>query len=296
MSGKLFVIGVGPGDPELLTLKAVRILKEVPCIIVPKGKEEGSSLALTIVQKALSLDNKEIVEAYFPMKPTRVSESPSPTPPIKGGATTVHPLPGVCPRMTLSGVGEGRGLHPTSTSASASAGREGGIYDRGATAELNRSWDATVEEVLNRLDRGIDAAFITIGDPGIYSTFFYLYDRLLERKPSLAIEIVPGVSSINAAAARAGVSLGLGNERIAILPANYLDSLEETLEKFDTVVLMKVSKVFDTVKDTLTRMNLASTAAYVVRAGMDDERVYKDIGQVREEDLNYFSLMIVRKR
>jgi precorrin-2/cobalt-factor-2 C20-methyltransferase len=142
----------------------------------------------------------------------------------------------------------------------------------------------------------MDVAFITIGDPGIYSTYFYLHNRLLERKPSLTIEIVPGISSINASAARAGLSLGLGNDKIAILPANYLDSLEETLEKFDTVVLMKVSKVFDTVRDTLTRMNLADSATFIARAGMEDERIGKDIRQVRKEDLNYFSLVIVRKR
>jgi precorrin-2/cobalt-factor-2 C20-methyltransferase len=251
MTGKLYVVGIGPGDPELMTLKATRILKEVSCIFVPKGREEGISLALSIVQKALSLENKEIVEAYFPMKKTR---------------------------------GQGSGVRDQ--------GKE--VSETGN--ELEAKWNEIVEDVLNRLDRGIDAAFITIGDPGIYSTFFYLYDKLLERKPALAIEIVPGISSINAAAARAGLYLGLGNERIAILPANYLDSLEDTLEKFDTVVLMKVSKVFNTVRDMLNRMNLAAQATYVVRAGMDDERVYKDIGQVKEEELNYFSLMIVRKR
>ena len=90
---------------------------------------------------------------------------------------------------------------------------------------LDAKWNEIVKAVLSRLDRGIDVAFITIGDPGIYSTFFYLYDRLLEQKPSLAVEIIPGISSINAAAARAGLYLGLGNDRIAILPANYLDSL-----------------------------------------------------------------------
>ncbi len=246
MTGKLYVLGIGPGDPELMTLKAVRILKEVPCIVVPKGREEGTSLALSIVRKELSLDGKEIVEAFFPMVKTI--------------------------QRSEQGVQEER------------------------SNELNSQWDETVDAVLNRLDRGKDAAFITIGDPGIYSTFFYLYDRLLQRSPSLAIEIVPGISSINAAAARAGIYLGLGNERIAVLPANYMDRLEETLEKFDTVVLMKVNKVFEAVKDTLVRMNLATHAVYVVRTGMADERVYKDIHKIREEDLNYFSLLIVRKR
>lgn len=239
MAGRLFVVGIGPGDPELMTLKAVRILKQVPCIFVPKGREEGTSLALSIVQKTLSLGNKEIVDAYFPMKKTM------------------------------------------------------GTAD---TGELDIKWNETVDAVVGRLNRGMDAAFITIGDPAIYSTFFYLYDRLLELKPALHIEIVPGISSVNAAAARAGLYLGLGNDRIAILPANYLDSLQETLEKFDTVVLMKVSKVFDTVRDTLVEMGLAAGATYVARAGMEDERIRKDIRTVKEEDMNYFSLVIVRRR
>ncbi len=246
MAGRLFVIGIGPGDPELLTLKAARVLKQVSCVIVPKGREEGSSLALSIVRKALSLEGKEIVETHFPMQKT-----------VQSSKFEVQSE---------------------------------------NTNDLNAKWNETAETVLNRLDKGIDAAFITIGDPSIYSTFFYLYDRLLERRPSLSIEIVPGISSINAAAARAGISLGLGNERIAILPANYLESLRETLEQFDTVVLMKVSKVFGEVKDMLKRMGLSSNAVYVARAGMEDEAVFKDIGQVVEKDLNYFSLLIVRKR
>ena len=240
MTGTLFVIGIGPGDPELMTLKAVRVLERVPCIIVPKGREEGASLALSIVRKELNLDGKEIVEAYFPMRKTR-------------GDTAENP-------------------------------------------ELDEKWSETAESILARLDRGIDAAFITIGDPAIYSTFFYLYDRLLTARPELKIEIVPGISSINASAARAGISLGLGNERIAVLPANYLESLPDTLERFDTVVLMKVNKVFPEVRDVLAGMRLAGGAVYVARAGMDDERIVRDITQVREEDLNYFSLVIVRKK
>jgi precorrin-2/cobalt-factor-2 C20-methyltransferase len=263
--GKLYVVGIGPGDPELMTLKAVRILKEVSCIFVPKGREEGTSLALSIVQKTLNLDDKEIVEAHFPMRKTRNRQEPP------------------CTRADAPG----------------NAGvQAGGSQEEKTTddlSELDAKWNETVEVVLNRLARGIDAAFITIGDPAIYSTFFYLYDRLLELEPSLNIEIVPGISSINAAAARAGLYLGLGNDRIAILPANYLASLQETLEEFDTVVLMKVNKVFDSVRDTLIRMNL-SVATYVARAGMKDERIFKDIRMVKAEDLNYFSLVIVRKR
>jgi precorrin-2/cobalt-factor-2 C20-methyltransferase len=258
MSGKLYVIGVGPGDPELLTLKAARILKSVPVLCVPKGREEGTSLALSIIQGAVSVEGKEIVELHFPMMKT--APHPGPVRQAQG-----RPLPR-------------------------------GEREEAATIALNDKWNEAVDAVLERLDRNVDVAFITIGDPAIYSTFFYLYDRLLERRSALAIEFVPGISSINASASRAGISLGLGNERIAILPANYLDSLRDTLEKFDTVVLMKVNKVFSEVRDMLVKLDLAKNAVYVARTGMPDERVIRDITKVREEDLNYFSLILVRKR
>jgi precorrin-2/cobalt-factor-2 C20-methyltransferase len=238
MLGTLYVIGVGPGDPELLTLKAVRILNEVPVICVPKGKEDGSSLALSIVSKALNLSGKDIIEAHFPMQKTKSS---------------------------------------------------------GNECELDTKWHNTVENVLSRLNRGIDTAFITMGDPSIYSTFFYLYDRILELNPAVNIEIIPGVSSINAAASKAKLSLGLADEKIAILPATYADNLKETLEKFDTVVLMKVHKVFDKVSKILDEMNLVGNAIYISRAGMDDELIIRDIKKIKKENLNYFSMLIIRR-
>lgn len=250
MNGKLYVIGIGPGDPELLTLKAARILNAVPLLLVPKGREEGTSLALSIIDGAVNLHGKKIVELYFPMLKTKREHS------------------------------------------SVAAGQEQSGAD---LATLDQKWNIAAETIQGALQSGHDAAFITIGDPSIYSTYFYIHELLLATVPDLVIEIIPGISSINASAARAGLSLGLGNERIAILPANYLDGLEDTLEKFDTVLLMKVNKVFATVREMLIRMGLAETAVYSARTGMADERVIKDIRLVTEEDLNYFSLVIVKK-
>lgn len=237
-TGTLYVVGVGPGDPELMTLKAVRILRDVPCICVPKGREEGSSLALSIVEKALDLNGKEIIEAHFPMRKTRLPE-----------------------------------------------------HDN----ELNSKWHETVNTVLTRLNQGADMAFITLGDPSIYSTFFYLYDRLMGLNPALNIEFIPGVSSINASASRAKISLGLADEKIAILPATYTDNLKEILVKFDTVVLMKVHKVFDDVLRTLCETDLADKAVYISRTGMENEKIFRDIREVREQDLDYFSILLVKK-
>ncbi len=238
MTGKLYVIGVGPGDPELLTLKAARILKEVNVICVPKGREEGSSLALSIIKKTLDLEGKDIIEAYFPMKKT---------------INTEH------------------------------------------NNELQSKWQNTVDTVLNRLNRGQDMAFITLGDPSIYSTFFYLYDKLIELRPDLNIEIIPGVSSINASAARANISLGLADDKIAILPATYIDDIKNILENFDTIVLMKVHRVFDKIIKILEETKLINNAVYISRVGMDDERIFRDITLATDVSQDYFSMVIIKK-
>jgi precorrin-2/cobalt-factor-2 C20-methyltransferase len=236
--GTVYVIGVGPGDPELLTLKAVRILRDVPVICVPKGREEGSSLALSIVEKAVSLVGKHIIEAHFPMTKTRGAES---------------------------------------------------------SRDLEAKWHETAQTIISRTSKGSDLAFITLGDPTVYSTFFNLYDRLVGLDPGLAVEIIPGVSSITAAAARAGVALGLADEKIAIIPATYASGIKETLASFDTVICMKVHRVFDRIVHDLADLGLIDNAIFVSKAGMKDERVFRNVREVKEEDLTYFSMILVRK-
>ncbi|MDP3297637.1 MAG: precorrin-2 C(20)-methyltransferase [Thermodesulfovibrionia bacterium] len=274
MTGKLYVVGVGPGDPELLTLKAVRILREVKCICVPKSREEGSSLALSIVKKAINIDGKEIIEAYFPMRKTKDSNK---------SQVTSNELKNKKYPEDLSLV--------TEPALSLSKGHSSLPLD----CELDTKWQETIDAVYSRLDKGIDTAFITIGDPTIYSTFFYLHDGLLDLNPELNIEIIPGVSSINASASRAKISLSLADERIAILPANYTTDLKNALERFDTVVLMKVHKVFRNILNVLNETELLNKAVYISKVGMEDERIIKNIRDVKEEDLNYFSMVIIRK-
>jgi precorrin-2/cobalt-factor-2 C20-methyltransferase len=89
--------------------------------------------------------------------------------------------------------------------------------------------------------------------------------------------------------------LGLGDGKIAILPANYLDDLKTTLQQFDTVVLMKVHKVFEEVKNILSQLDLLDHATYISRAGRTNERVSTDLTSVAREDLDYFSMVIVKK-
>lgn len=66
MKGKIYGIGVGPGDPELLTLKAYRVLKKVDVLCVPKSRAEKDSLALSIAERVVDRDF-EVLELLFPM-------------------------------------------------------------------------------------------------------------------------------------------------------------------------------------------------------------------------------------
>ncbi|MDA8169434.1 MAG: precorrin-2 C(20)-methyltransferase [Nitrospiraceae bacterium] len=228
--GKIYAVGIGPGDPELLTLKAVRVLRECRHIAVPRGRQEGESLALSIIGKAVGLGGKNILNIHFPMV---------------------------------------KDLRPEAL-APVAAG------------------------VLDILKKDEDVAFVTLGDPTLYSTFFRLYDALLAIEPAIHAEVVPGVTSVTASSARAGLRLALSGERVAILPAAYIKDLKDVLSRFETVVLMKVHSVLPDVKKALAESGLLENAVYVCRAGLPGE-IVKPLGKVSQEDLDYFSTVIVRR-
>ncbi len=67
-TGHLYLVGVGPGDPELMTYKAVRILRETRVWAVPKARETGSSSALAIAGQMVATAGRTVLELCFPMK------------------------------------------------------------------------------------------------------------------------------------------------------------------------------------------------------------------------------------
>ncbi|HEX9874619.1 MAG TPA: precorrin-2 C(20)-methyltransferase [Deferrimonas sp.] len=231
---RLYAVGVGPGDPELLTRKAERILRSVPVICAPTGAADAASYALAIVEPFLDRSRQEVLTRVFPMKKDET--------------------------------------------------------------ELLPFWEETAADVAQRVRSGQDVAFITIGDPFLYSTFLYLYRILREKYPEIGIEIVPGITSVGAAAAAAGVPLGLAADRLAILPATYEEAqLRQTLLDFDTIVLMKVHRVFDRVYEILRELGLEKSGVFVRRVGSSEEEVVTDLASLVGKKLDYLSLLIVRK-
>jgi precorrin-2/cobalt-factor-2 C20-methyltransferase len=231
MKGKLYGVGVGPGDPELLTIKAKRILEKAAYIAIPKASMGKQSQALTIVEGVLEKKN-EILELLFPMS-----------------------------------------------------------FDENV---LKEGWKVALIQVKEKLDLGMDVAFITLGDPTVYSTYMYLHKVLKEE--GYETEIIPGITSFCASAARAGVSLGENRETIAVVPSAYeCENLGEILNSFDNVVLMKVSKNLSKLKAVLKEKNLLDKTVLVSKCGLPDELIQFDLEGQDNENLSYFTTMIIKK-
>ncbi|MCS7279579.1 MAG: precorrin-2 C(20)-methyltransferase [Thermodesulfobacteriaceae bacterium] len=227
---KLFVLGVGPGDPELLTLKAKKILEKVSLIFSPTGGKDH--LALSIVEKLIDVRDKRVINLYFPMKKTK-EES------------------------------------------------------------LEAHWKQLSEKVVEELKIFKEGAFITLGDPSFYSTFFYLYPYL---KSLVEVKLIPGVSSVSAVACAIPLSLSIADEKIAILPANYLtkEEAKNYLTYFETLVLMKPHKSWSEILNLLSELPKVKTF-YVKKATFPEEEIYQNLCEVEETSLDYFSIVIVKR-
>lgn len=236
MKGRLYGIGIGPGDPELITLKAVKAIKEVKIICVPKSEGKDGSIALSIAGRYIDPEKQEIIELSFPMH-----------------------------------------------------------KDKERSAQI-KVWQNVSDLIAQKLKSGYDVAFLTLGDPLFYSTFSYLIPFILDAAPELEIQVIPGVSSINAASAALLLPLAEGDDRIAIIPATYGDKdIREALGCFDTVVLMKVNRVMDRILKVLEETQLKDRAVFISRAGWEEEEIIKDLNSLKDRKLDYFSMVIVKK-
>lgn len=160
-------------------------------------------------------------------------------------------------------------------------------------------WADHVERIVDFLANG-DVAFVTEGDPLLYSTFIGVLQALRDKHPDVQVSIVPGVASPLAAAAAAAVPLVDDDQRLAILPALYaVDELAETLRHFDTVVLLKVSGVLDRVLDCLEQTQYTGSVLHIRRVGRPEQTIVSDVPRIRAapEDIrtDYLSLLILTR-
>jgi precorrin-2/cobalt-factor-2 C20-methyltransferase len=233
MSGILYAVGAGPGDPELISVKGLRILREVSTVFLP-STHDGHSFARTIVEEYLQPARQEIVEL-------------------------------VCPPYR----------------------------DRSA---IRRRWEELAGDVTARLAGGGRAAFVCEGDPSLYSTFLHLRRGLERSQPSVQIVVVPGVTSISAAAALAGFPLAAWDERLLIAPVVYQGTAVERLfDQAETLALLKPGRSMPALIDMIERLGSGIDAALVRRAGRPEQEVITEPQAMRRMTEDYFTTLLLRR-
>lgn len=159
---------------------------------------------------------------------------------------------------------------------------------------LAKYWLQAAQTVCELLQQGQDVIFLVEGDASTFSTFQHLASMVKSLDDSITVETIPGVTSFNAAAARAEIPLADTDDTIAIIPAGYgLEMIESMLNDFDTLVLLKVKPLIDDIIDLLDRKNLIKNSCFIEKAGAPEERVIHDILSLRGEKVNYLSLIMI---
>ena len=226
MKGKAYGVGVGPGDPELMTLKAVKLIKENDVFCVP-GKDVKETVAYKIaVQAVPELADKELVPIYMPM-----------------------------------------------------------VMDR---EEQKRNHNKSAELIESYLDQGKNVVFLTLGDSTVYCTFTYL-QHIMEAN-GYETELVPGITSFCAAAARVNIPLCECNEPLHVMPA--LHKIGDKLDLPGNYVLMKSGSQMAEIKEMLKKSGREVNV--VENCGMPGEKVYRGVDEIPDE-AGYFSLIIAKE-
>ncbi|MFH8902613.1 precorrin-2 C(20)-methyltransferase [Streptomyces coeruleorubidus] len=240
MSGKqstaarLYGVGLGPGDPSLMTVRAVEVIAEAD-VIAYHSARHGRSIARSIAAKHIRADHIEERLVY----PVTTE-------------TTDHP----------------------------------GGY-KGAMEEFYAEASARLAA---HLDAGRTVAVLAEGDPLFYGSYMHMHKRLADRYDT---EVIPGVTSVSAAAARLGTPLAEGEEVLTILPGTLPEEeLTARLASTDAAVVMKLGRTFAKVRSALEGSGRLGDARYVERATMAGERL-AELADVDAESVPYFSVAVL---
>lgn len=226
--GIVYGIGVGPGDPKLVTLRAAEVLGRVPVVVAPGSGRGETGLALDVARPYLSPDCRVIV-SRLPMTTDR--------------------------------------------------------------EDLREAWEGTARVLAGEASQGRDVAFITIGDPTLYSTWGYVISALRSVFPEVRVETVPGVMSMAACAAYSGMSLAQGREPLLIWPAAPADDLRR-LRAFPNIVLMKAGLHLESIAE------IAESSGHEViavrRVGQPTAASTRDLRSWSNES-DYFTTVIMKR-
>ena len=225
MSGTLYLVGVGPGDPELLTLKAARVLRHIAVVAYP-ATADGGTFALDIAGTHV---NPAAVR--FPVTiPMSIERAPA-----------------------------------------------------------QAAYDAAAADIVAHLDAGRDVAWLCEGDPLFYGSAMYLTHRVAAQA---SVTVIPGVTSLTAAAAVIARPLAARNELLKVLPAPLPDeTLRTELLATPAAAIIKVGRHFDRVRRLLTETGHATGAIVVEHATTGRQRI-TPLAAFAHDERPYFSTIL----
>jgi precorrin-2/cobalt-factor-2 C20-methyltransferase len=234
---RLTGVGVGPGDPELLTMKAVRVLREADAVFAPTTALSKPSRAERIVRETVGVDVTRLVFA-------------------------------------LDDTG-------------------------GLTKARTAAWDEAARVVLEAFTSGAaHVAFVTLGDPNVYSTFAYLARTVIDAEPRVRVQTVPGITAMQDLASRAALPLAEGGELLTLLPAvghddgHALKAIDAALAGPGTVVVYKGGRHLHALISAVERAGRADTTIVGTDLGLPTERIGPLAEQPSGAAAPYFTTLI----
>ena len=236
MRGTLTTLGMGPGDPELLTLKAARIIAASPVV------------------------------AFF-AKHGRIGHARA----IAGD-------------LVPSTAEELRFEYPYTT--------EIAVEDPRYACGMAEFYSDCAAQIATRLDAGQNVALLCEGDPFLYGSAMYLFDRL----QAYALVTVPGIPGMSGCWSSAGLPFTHGDDVLSVLPGTLdEDSLVTSLGQCQAAVIMKLGRNLGKVRKALDRTGLASRAVYVERGTMAGERIMP-LADAPADIAPYFAMVLIPGR
>ena len=232
-AGKLYGIGVGPGDPDLIPLKSVKILQQVDLIFAAASTKNNHSQAVNIASAHIP-DTARVIILPFPM--TRDMEA------------------------------------------------------------KKRAWEQNAATIITALEKGLHAAFLTLGDTMTYSTCGYIIQAVQALAPHVDIETIPGITSYQAAAAMANTPLMEGEESLLILSGvQGGDHLRKHMDKAENVVFLKAYKNIDDIVASVEEAGLINNSYGIINCSLAEQEIVSDIRELKNRKPEYWTLIVAKK-
>lgn len=229
-------VGVGPGDPDMITIKALKVLENADVIFVPTTEARADSAGRA----------EQIVMAHLPQQASNIRRIPF-------------------SMAEKSGVGHKR----------------------------TQAWNTSAEAAIDAFEHGAHTvAFATVGDPSVFSTFSYLSATVCARLDDVDVNVVPGITAMQALAAGSRIPLCEGKEILALVPATVgTDRIQQICQVADCVTIYKGGRQLESLRATLDQLGRLDQAVIGTDIGLPGQRI-ESLNELDQETAPYFSSVL----